>query len=131
MVQAEHPETGEICAEHIMADATLSPFAQAAISPKITAPVKTFYVQRGSKVKEGQLLAVLENRDLAAEALDSEGQYTAAQASYDMQTKAQVLEEFHKAELDVLTGEGAVAAPAEHCRRAEKKPFRGRCNSRP
>jgi HlyD family secretion protein len=100
MVQAEHPETGEI-AEHIMADATLSPFAQAAISPKITAPVKTFYVQRGSKVKEGQLLAVLENRDLAAEALDSEGQYTAAQASYDMQTKAQVLEEFHKAELDV------------------------------
>jgi HlyD family secretion protein len=99
-VQAGHPETGEI-SEHIMADATLFPVAQAAISPKITAPVKTFYVQRGSKVKEGQLLAVLENRDLAAQALDNEGQYTAAQASYDMQTKAQVLEDYHKAELDV------------------------------
>ncbi len=99
-VQAERPETGEI-SEHIMADATLSPLAQAAISPKITAPVKTFYVQRGSKVKEGQLLAVLENRDLAAQALDNEGQYTAAQASYDMQTKAQALEDYHKAELDV------------------------------
>jgi HlyD family secretion protein len=99
-VQAEHPETGAI-SEHIMADATLSPLAQAAISPKITAPVKIFYVQRGSKVKEGQLLAVLENRDLEAQALDNEGQYTAAQASYDMETKAQVLEDYHKAELDV------------------------------
>jgi HlyD family secretion protein len=99
-VQAEHPETGEI-SEHIMADATLSPIAQAAISPKITAPVRTFYVQRGSKVKEGELLAVLENRDLSAQELDNKGQYAAAQASFNMQTKAQVPEDYHKAELDV------------------------------
>jgi multidrug efflux pump subunit AcrA (membrane-fusion protein) len=58
-VQAERPEIGEI-SEHVIADAMLSPLAQAAISPKITAPVRTFYVQRGSMVKEGQLLAVLE-----------------------------------------------------------------------
>jgi HlyD family secretion protein len=99
-VQAEHPEVGEI-SERIVADATLSPVAQAAISPKITAPVREFYVQRGSKVKAGQLLAVLENRDLSAQALDNKGQYTAAQASFDMQTKAQVPEDYHKAELDV------------------------------
>lgn len=100
MVQAEHPEIGEI-SERIMADATLSPVAQAAISPKITAPVREFYVQRGSKVKAGQLLAVLENRDLSAQALDNKGQYAAAQASFDVQTKAQVPEDYHKAELDV------------------------------
>jgi HlyD family secretion protein len=99
-VQAEHPEVGEI-SEHIMADATLSPVAEAAISPKITAPVRSFYVQRGSKVKKGQLLAVLENRDLSAQALDNQGQYTAAQASFEMQTKAQVEEDYHKSELDV------------------------------
>jgi HlyD family secretion protein len=99
-VQAEHPEIGEI-SERIVADATLSPVAQAAISPKITAPVREFYVQRGSKVKVGQLLAVLENRDLSAQALDNKGQYAAAQASFDMQTKAQVPEDYHKAELDV------------------------------
>lgn len=99
-VQAERPEVGEI-AEKVTASATLSPVAQAAISPKITAPVRTFYVQRGSKVKTGQLLAVLENRDLTAQALDNKGQYTAAQASFDMQTKAQVQEDYHKAELDV------------------------------
>src|ERR1700709_410763 len=88
-VEAEHPEVGDI-SEHVVADAALSPLAQAAISPKITAPVRAFYVQRGSKVKEGQLLALLENRDLSAQALDNKGQYAAAQATYNMQTKAQV-----------------------------------------
>lgn len=99
-VQAERPEVGEI-SEHIAADATLSPVAQAAISPKITAPVRKFYVQRGSRVKAGQLLAELENRDLNAQALDNKGQYAAAQASFEMQTKAQLPEDYHKAELDV------------------------------
>jgi multidrug efflux pump subunit AcrA (membrane-fusion protein) len=99
-VQAEHPEVGEI-SEHIMADAMLFPLAQAAISPKITAPVREFYVQRGSKVKAGDLLAVLENRDLTAQAMDNKGQYSAAEASYNMQTKAQVPEDYRKAELDL------------------------------
>ena len=52
-VQAEHPEQGTI-SEHIAADAILAPLAQAAIEPKIAAPVKKFYVQRGEKVNEGQ-----------------------------------------------------------------------------
>ena len=99
-VQAEKPEIGDI-SEHVTADATLSPMAQAAITPKITAPVRKFYIQRGSKVKEGELLATLENTDLSAQALDNEGQYKAAQATYDMQTKAQVPEDYQKAELDV------------------------------
>jgi len=99
-VQAERPEVGEI-SEHIMADATFSPLAQSAISPKITAPVRAFYVQRGSKVKAGDLLAVLENRDLSAQALDNKGQYDAAEAAYNIQTKAQVPEDYSKAELDL------------------------------
>ncbi|HEY1965349.1 MAG TPA: efflux RND transporter periplasmic adaptor subunit, partial [Acidobacteriaceae bacterium] len=99
-VQAEHPEMGAI-AEHIPADAVLAPLAQAAISPKITAPVRRFYVQRGSHVKAGQLLAVLENRDLTAAAMDNRGTYTAAQATYAATTEAQVPEEYQKAQLDV------------------------------
>lgn len=99
-VQAEKPETGEI-SEHIMADASLSPLAQAAIAPKITAPVSKFFVQRGSKVKEGQLLAILENRDLSAQAFDNKGQLDAAEAAYSMQTKAQLPEDYTKAELDL------------------------------
>jgi HlyD family secretion protein len=99
-VQAEHPEQGAI-AEHITADAILAPLAQAAIAPKISAPVKKFYVQRGAKVKEGQLLAVLENSDLTAAAQDNKGTYEAAQAAYATATKAQVPEDTQKAELDV------------------------------
>src|ERR1700761_215201 len=71
-VQAAQPHQGVI-SELIAADATLSPWAQAAISPKVTAPVKKFYVQRGAHVKTGELLATLENGDLSAAALDNEG----------------------------------------------------------
>jgi HlyD family secretion protein len=93
-VQAEHPEQGAI-AEHITADAVLAPLAQAAIAPKISAPVRKFYVQRGARVKEGQLLATLENNDLAAAALDNKGSYMAAEAAYATATKAQVPEDTH------------------------------------
>ena len=88
-VQAEHPEMGPI-AEHVTADAILQPMAQAALVPRISAPVKEFYVQRGSHVKAGELLAVLDNGDLKAAALDTQGSYEAAQAAYATATKAQV-----------------------------------------
>jgi HlyD family secretion protein len=99
-VQAEHPEVGPI-SEQITADAVLAPLAQAAIEPKISAPVHKFYVQRGARVKAGQLLAVLENKDLTAAALDNKGAYVAAQAAYDTATKAQVPEDTLKAETDL------------------------------
>jgi multidrug efflux pump subunit AcrA (membrane-fusion protein) len=99
-VQAAHPEVGSI-SDQITADAILSPLAQAAISPKVTAPVKKFYVQRGSRVREGELLATLENSDLAAAALDNKGSYTAAQATYETATKATAPEDLTKAKLDL------------------------------
>jgi len=98
-VQAEHPEQGPI-SEQISADAILAPIAQAAIAPKISAPVKQFYVERGSKVKKGELLVTLENADLTAAAMDNKGSYQAAQAAYATATKAQVPEEELKAESD-------------------------------
>ncbi len=99
-VQAEYPEQGAI-SEHILADAVLAPLAQAAIVPKISAPVRKFYVQRGSRVKEGQLLATLENSDLAAVAQDNKGSYMAAEAAFATATQAQVPEDTQKAEADV------------------------------
>ena len=101
-VQAEHPEQGPI-SEHITADAILAPVAQAAMAPKISAPVRKFYVQRGSKVKKGELLATLENDDLTAAAMDSRGSYEAAQATYATETKAQVPEDTLKAESDLAS----------------------------
>jgi HlyD family secretion protein len=51
-------------------------------------------------VKEGELLAVLENADLTATAQDNKGSYEAAQAAFATATKAQVPEDVQKAELD-------------------------------
>src|SRR5262245_53087487 len=48
----------------IRADGLLYPKQQAAIVPKISAPVKTLHVQRGARVRAGQLLVELENQDL-------------------------------------------------------------------
>jgi HlyD family secretion protein len=99
-VQAEKPEQGSI-SETINADAVLAPIAQAAIAPRISAPVKKFYVQRGERVHAGELLAVLENADLKASALDNEGAYETAQAVYATATKAQLPEDQLKAEADL------------------------------
>src|SRR5215469_14376393 len=85
----------------ITADAILYPRDQANIIPKISAPVRRFLVNRGDHVKEGQLLAVLENRDLVATALATKGQYGLAEANYRTTTAATVPEEVTKAEADL------------------------------
>lgn len=67
----------------VSAEATLYPLEQSAIVPKISAPVKKFYVEKGSKVHAGQLLAELENSDLLAAQKENEGNFAQAQAGYE------------------------------------------------
>src|SRR5580700_10778226 len=67
----------------VNADATLYPRDQAAIVPKISAPVKKFYVDKGSPVKALQLLAELEDQDLVGANTGSQGEYVQAKANYD------------------------------------------------
>lgn len=99
-VQAEHPTMGPISAE-IAADAVLAPVAQAAIAPRISAPVKAELVQRGAIVHKGQLLLTLEDRDLRAAELDSRGSLSQAQAAFTAATLATIPEDVQKAQLDV------------------------------
>jgi multidrug efflux pump subunit AcrA (membrane-fusion protein) len=87
--------------EHtVVAEAVLFPLAQSAIVPKISAPVKTFLVKRGSRVHEGELLAVLEHQDLAAAAQDTKGSLEQAQATYEINTGADLPAEMQKAQLE-------------------------------
>jgi len=99
-VQAEKAEKKALT-EYVSGDTVLSPLAQAAIVPKISAPVKRFLVQRGAHVHSGQLLAELENSDLLAAVHDSRGALSQADASYATTTQAAVLEDMQKAKLDV------------------------------
>ena len=84
----------------ITADAVLFPLQQAAIIPKISAPIKEFYVNRGSKVHKGQLLAVIENSDLAAAREENKGVFEQAEAAYVTSTAAGLPEEIQKATFD-------------------------------
>jgi len=86
--------------QKVTADAVLFAIAQSAIVPKISAPVQKFLVNRGSHVRAGQLLAVLENRDLAAAAQENKGSYDQAQAQYATTTAADLPAEIQKAQLD-------------------------------
>jgi HlyD family secretion protein len=84
----------------VAADGVLFPLQQASLVPKISSPVKTFYVNKGSRVHRGQLLAVLENQDLAAAAEDNKGTFEQAEAAYTTGTASSVPEEMLKATSD-------------------------------
>jgi multidrug efflux pump subunit AcrA (membrane-fusion protein) len=96
--------------QKVTAEAVLFPIAQSAIVPKISAPVQKFLVNRGSHVRKGQLLAVLENRDLAAAAQENKGAYTQAEATYAITTAADLPQQMQKAELDTEAAKAALDA---------------------
>src|SRR5262249_38817378 len=94
----------------IRAEGVLYPRQQAAIVPKAAAPIKKTFVQRGARVRAGQPLVELENRDLAGAAAESRAAYDQAQATYETTAKATVPQEVQKAELDARAAKDALDA---------------------
>jgi HlyD family secretion protein len=94
----------------ISAEAVVFPVAQAVITPKITAPIRQFFVLRGSRVHQGQLLAKLEDKDLAAAAEQSKGEFAQAEAAYATTVGAGLPEQIQKAELDTAASKEAFDA---------------------
>ncbi len=94
----------------VRADGLLYPKQQAAMVPKITAPVKRVHVQRGARVRSGQLLVELENQDLSGAAAETRAALSQAEANFETTTKATVPEELQKAELDAKAAQDAATA---------------------
>jgi HlyD family secretion protein len=94
----------------ITADAVLFPRDQANITPKISAPIRRFLVNRGDRVKRGQLLAELENRDLVAAAQESRGQFAQAESNYRVTAEAAVPEQVTKAQTELDAARQALEA---------------------
>jgi multidrug efflux pump subunit AcrA (membrane-fusion protein) len=94
----------------VEAEGVLYPLQGAVLTPKISAPVRRFLVDKGNKVRKGQLLAVLENQDLAAAEMENQGAYQQAQANYETTTKGEVPEAMKKAEGDEKTAREAYEA---------------------
>jgi HlyD family secretion protein len=94
----------------ITAEAVVFPVQQAVITPKISSTIKSFQVQRGSRVRKGQLLAVLENADLSAAAEQSKGEFEQAEAGHATAIGASIPEQTQKAELDAAAAKSAFEA---------------------
>lgn len=108
-VQITAARTGEV-SQVVTAEAVVFPLQQAVVAPKISSTIKSFQVQRGARVHKGQLLAVLENADLSAAAVQSKGEYEQAEAGYVSSTAAGVPEQIQKAELDAASAKSALDA---------------------
>jgi multidrug efflux pump subunit AcrA (membrane-fusion protein) len=78
--------------------------------PKLSAPVKKFYVDRGSRVRAGQLLAELENRDLAGAVAESQAAVDQAEANYQSIARGSAPEDLQKAEIEIRTAKDAMDA---------------------
>ncbi|MFI5069992.1 MAG: efflux RND transporter periplasmic adaptor subunit [Terriglobales bacterium] len=119
VVPVQAVSVNKVTIQHtVQAEAILFPLKQSAITPKISAPVKAFYVTRGRHVHQGELLATLENRDLAAAAQDTKGSFDQAQATYQTATRADLPETIQKAQLD--------AEAAKQLRDAQQKVYDSR-----
>jgi len=85
----------------VSGDGVLYPQDQANVMPKIAAPVQKFFVSRGDHVKQGQLLAILENRDIVAAAAESKGGLDQAESNFRATQGATVPEAVTKAQTDL------------------------------
>jgi HlyD family secretion protein len=104
------PAERQSVSQFVSAEAVVFPLRQATVSPKITSTIADFKVQRGARVKKGELLAVLENKDLAAQAEASKGDFEQANANFAITVNAGVPQQIQKAELDAAAAKSAFDA---------------------
>jgi HlyD family secretion protein len=104
------PAEKEDISQIVNEEAVIFPLQQATVAPKITSTIKQFLVQRGSKVKKGQLLAVLENADLSAAAESSRGDFEQAEAAYTTTITSSLPQQIQKAQLDAASAKSAFEA---------------------
>jgi HlyD family secretion protein len=104
------PAEKEDISQIVNAEAVIFPLQQATVAPKITSTIKQFLVQRASKVRKGQLLAVLENADLSAAAESSRADFEQAEAAYTTTVTSSLPQQIQKAQLDADSAKSAYEA---------------------
>lgn len=108
-VQTQPAERATI-SQVVSSEAVVFPLQQATVAPKITSTIAEFKVQRGSRVKKGQLLAVLENKDLEATEEATRGDLQQAEANYATTVDSSLPQQIQKAELDAAAAQTAFEA---------------------
>ena len=108
-VQVTPAQRGSI-AQIVTTEAVVFPLEQATVAPKITSTVKKFLVQRGTRVRKGQVMAELENADLAASAEASKGDYEQAEGNYVLTVGVGLPQQLQKAQLDAAAAKAGFEA---------------------
>jgi len=104
----------------VTAPATVYPRQQANISSRITAHIRELRVRKGDAVAAGQVLAVLENRDLLAQRDEARAALSDAEANFQKISAGTLPTDVEKARGQVASAEAALnQAQKNYTRRSE------------
>ena len=92
----------------VSAPATIFPRQQANVASRLTAPIRSLKVRKGDKVSAGQILVVLENRDLLAQREEAVAGVSDAQASLQKVSAGTLPTDVERARGQVATSEAAL-----------------------
>jgi HlyD family secretion protein len=92
----------------VTAPATIFPREQANIAARLAAPIRELRVKKGDAIKTGQVLALLENRDVLAQRQEAESALADAQANLQKMTGGSIPTEIGRAEGQVATTKAAL-----------------------
>ena len=106
-VKTAAAETATIPHE-VSAPATLFPKEQANVTARLTSPIRELRVKKGDTVRAGQVLAVLENRDVAAQQQEARAAVADAQASLSKTTSGTLPSDVERARGAVETARAAL-----------------------
>src|SRR5215831_16322825 len=92
----------------ITAPATIFPREQASVAARITAPIRDLRVGKGDTVKAGELLAVLESRDMVAARDEAAAALADAQATLQKTSAGTLPTDIERARGQLATAEAAL-----------------------
>ena len=108
-VEVTQAVNGEI-SQVVVGEAELFAYQQASLTPRLSAPIHSYFVVPGQRVRKGQLLATLDNRDLQAGVKQAQGALEQAQANYEITTGASVPQKLLAAEADLKNAQANLDA---------------------
>jgi HlyD family secretion protein len=97
----------------IIATGTVKPISEIKVSPKTTGQIKKLYVQQGDVVKEGQVLAQMDDSNLRGQIKAARGNYMIAQDAYEKAVHGNRPQEIQIAHLSEIRARNIVKE-AEH-----------------
>lgn len=106
-VQVAKAELADI-PQAVSAPGVIFPQQQANIAARITAPIRELRVRKGSSVQQGQVVAILENRDLTAQKQQADAALADAKANLDKTTNGTLPTDIERANGEAETTRAAL-----------------------